>query len=259
MNTVTREDISEWMTSNGFDKVFFAARSEQIPEAFLVHLSKTSDSKTTRAAIRNKNFPVKELAKGLKLDPYAYLSNQYIPENLIRKTYIENVDEGYYGYRNLAILQRVFSHSNCPADILQENVDSNSADIRASIAENPNLPLPSIVKLLGDEIVRVRSAAIRNPATTEEMLLPLIEGADAKLLSLLVRKFTGDTQREIIATLKGMSPGTSARSAIARYSVDPELAYEMCADESLKVRRAAMRNEITPEEGKVLATLLGVP
>lgn len=256
MVKVGSETLSKWMVSQGMRNRVAAARSELTPPYLLVLLARGGNTQTTRVAVRNKNFPLDALDKGLKESPYFYLISPYVPEPLLRRTYeIAHKTTNFTFTKE--IIQRILEHPSCPTDILEKYVHSVDLELKAAVAENSNTPLPYVVEMINDVVPRVQAAAVRNVAVTEEMLVPLIETANAKLLTSLVRRLTGANQKRVIERLKAFNPGLNAKKTIARYTDDSELAYEMCADENVKVRRAAVYNQVTPEEGKVLATLIG--
>ncbi|MBW4604096.1 MAG: hypothetical protein KME29_32140 [Calothrix sp. FI2-JRJ7] len=141
------------------------ALDETTPSERLRELAISNQVKTRFAVAQNPNTPTDVLIKLFSEAPLNVLNNPALSLLLLENPcFFEDL------YKSN---KRIFEQFEIPKFFLTWAFHSSDAEIRASLAISPKIPLTFLMKLAGDKEQRVRIAVARNPCTPVQILKKL--------------------------------------------------------------------------------------
>jgi hypothetical protein len=216
-----------------------------------------------RTAVRNPRCPSAILDRALAEDLTGMwlcgdaLHNPALTATQLRRFLARAQADNRPAYGYVALLAgRALAHPACPVPVLTQWIHHPKVTRYAlqGIAAHPKLPLDLQLMLAGHRLSHVRKTVAGREDLTPEAIQLLCQDTRAGVLTALVRAGHADA-----STISRAAGHTSrwVRGAVAAHAVDPDVVTRMAMDPVPVVRAKATRNAACPEEGHVVAALIG--
>jgi hypothetical protein len=147
-------------------------------------------------------------------------------------------------------------HPNCPMDLViaQAYNPEASHHVLSGLAAHPDLPGPVQVFLAGHRNSSVAKSLAQRQVIDPHALAILLTSTRSGVLTALIR--SGHATQDTIDRAAAHA-SVYARSAAAAGANDPDVVTRLAMDRDPRVRNHATRNVACPEEGHVVAALIG--
>lgn len=229
------------------EEIFLASNVSGILRSAAIHPSMTENF--IRKVIDDKNPLVTQGSRDRQMwhsRVTALMHSSLFPGELLHLLYKQ-------GYFRQAI--PLLKHVNLPTDLMTEIIDfsfvTGRSFPRETVAANPSLPQPLVLRLLVDEEWKVLRSLAQNTGVDAQVLWPLLQSRSVPVLNALSYRFEDDEREIVLNRLDEVSQSAVARKAIAgrTKNVDRQMAAVIGGD-SLALR-SALRNPHLVDEVKV--------
>jgi len=254
----TKEEFCRLADSEDRWERLRAARAKRTPGAVLARLAYDEDYSVKYTARTNPRLPLETIGKLLREALIMPSSSSSLAITRNPSLTPEHLTIMHSSPFREVFKYEIYSHPNCPVDILREGVAEDNPYARGMAAGHKNLPEDAWGTVLGDPAPQVRVSAVRNPSIPAELVAGLINDPSLRVLQQVVKKTSGETQKAATVTLRRRSKSVKTRQILAGHVEDPDILDGLSMDALRSVRRRAAGNENAREEARVAAALLGL-
>lgn len=163
------------------------AKNKNTPAEILSKLAEDKNDNVREGVARNTNTPVEilsKLAENENGSVLAYLAtNKSCTSDILNKI----ADKLNGNQHAPSILHYILSNPNCPDNIYDKYIDTDSVSIKKQMLENPKCPLNVLEKFSTDKSQDVKYNVITNPNVTSEILEKMANTSDNTILNKIAQ------------------------------------------------------------------------
>lgn len=184
-----------------------------------------------------------------------FLTTHYAAEVLDKVIKLCKEGENFFSNSVIAL---IYSHPDVSQEVLLQGAYDSRWIVRAAVATHPLLPVELQEKLATDIVSDVREKVAENPNLDTNVYAILAEDNFFGTIYNLWQNTENQTvELELKLSSFFIPNDPSDHNPVPSFTKNPETLYILCSHEDKRVREDAAKNPYCPEDGIIIARLLG--